>query len=211
MMAPSAERWDRMTLDERRRLVDSLPVDLGILPAEGTVRTNTIRSLRNMLDDHLAGDGPALFVANDLAVYYPAEPPFTPDIMAVAGACSRDRMHWLVSAEERGVDMILEIVVSPERRSKVDGNKERYARLGIREYFVFDHSLSHLWGGRLGEGRRYEPVSPRAERLYSEVLGLAMQLIDGRLRLYAGSTPLLEAYERVAELEARLEQLRGKE
>jgi Uma2 family endonuclease len=203
-MAPSEAEWAQMTPGDRRRVADSLPADLGVLPSEGTPHANTVRHVRNTLDDHFSRSGRAVFIANDLAVYYPKEPVFSPDIMAVVDVGMHDRMRWLVSEEGRGIDLALEILVAGDRRKDLERNVERYARLGIREYFVFDYSRVRLFGYRLGAARRYEPLSPQFGRLHSDVLGLEMQLQGARLRFYVGATLVPEASERIATLEGML-------
>ena len=202
-----------MTPADRRLVADSLPADLGLLPSEGTPHSNTVRRVRNTLDDHFAHDGRTVFIANDLAVYYPMEPSFAPDIMAVADVGMHERMRWLVSEEGRGLDLALEILVKGERRKDLERNVERYARLGIREYFVFDYSRLKLFGYRLAAARRYEPMLPQFGRLHSEVLGREMQLQGAQLRFYVGGTLVPEMGERITTLEGMLasseERIRG--
>lgn len=203
-MAPSEERWARMTPADRLLMANSLPTGLGLLPSEGTPHARTIRDVCYTLDDFFARSGRSVFIANDLAVYYPMEPGFVPDIMAVADVGTQDRMRWLVAEEGRGIDLALEILVAGDRRKDLERNVERYARLGIREYFVFDYSRLRLLGYRLAPGRRYEAMSPRFGRLHSEVLGLEMQLLGARLRFYLGATLIPEASERITTLEGML-------
>lgn len=203
-MAPSEEEWARMTPADRRLVADSLPADLGLLPMEGTPHSNTVRRVRNTLDDHFAHEKRTVFIANDLAVYYPMEPSFAPDIMAVTDVGMHERMRWLVSEEGRGLDLALEILVAGDRRKDLERNVEWYARLGIREYFVFDYSRLKLLGYRLTTARRYEPMLPQFGRLHSDVLGLEMQLQGARLRFYVGATLVPEGSERVTTLEGML-------
>ncbi len=193
-----------MTLAERCRVADSLPADLGLLPTEGTPRSDTLREICNTLEDYIERGGRAVFIANDLAVYYPGEPAFVPDLMVVANVELGDRMRWLVSQEQHGVDLAFEIVVTEQRRRECERMSERYARLGIREYFVFDYSRSELLGYRLGSAGCYEPIPVKSGRLHSEVLGLGVQLQETRVRFFAGTVMLIEPRERIAMLEARL-------
>ncbi|HZI05410.1 MAG TPA: Uma2 family endonuclease [Archangium sp.] len=109
---------------------------------------------------------------------------------------------------------------------------ERYARLGIPEYFIYDRSRERLEAYRLPtpEARRYERIPLEGGRYRSEVLGLEFELAGGKLRLWVGNALLLESHElveqerrlreeaergreeaerRLAELQAELERLRG--
>lgn len=203
-MAPSEAEWASMTPADRLQVIDSLPADLGLLPSEGTPHSNAVRHVRNTLDDHFARSGRPVFIADDLAVYYPGERAFVPDILAVVDVGMHDRMKWVVSEERRGLDLVLEVLVSGNRRKDLEINVSRYARLGIREYFVFDYSRVRLLGYRLDRGARYEPLAPQAGCLRSEVLGLEMQLQGTRLRFFAGNVLIPEAVERIATLERML-------
>ncbi|MBL9103290.1 MAG: Uma2 family endonuclease [Myxococcales bacterium] len=203
-MAPSEAEWARMTALDRMRVAASLPADLGLLPSEGTPHSNAIRRVHNVLDDHFSRRGRAVFIAENLAVYYPAEPVFAPDILAVVDVGLHDRMKWLVSEEGRGLDLALEVLVSGDRRKDLELNVERYAQLGIREYFVFDYTRVRLLGYRLAGGRRYESIVPQFGMLRSEVLGLELRVQGGRLRFYNGPEMLAEADERIAVLEQML-------
>jgi len=212
-MAPSEEEWARMTPLDRRLVADSLPADLGLLPSEGTPHSDTVRQVRNTLEDYYSQNSRSLFIANDLVVYYPGEPAFVPDIMVVADVGLEDRMRWLVSEEERGIDLVFVVVVTAQRRVDCAHNVERYARLGIREYFVFDYSRLKLLGYRLAAARRYEPMLPQFGRLHSDVLGLEMQLQGAQLRFYVGATLVPDMSERITTLEGMLasseERIRG--
>lgn len=193
-----------MTPGDRRRVADSLPPDLGVLPSEGTPHERTVRQVCNTLDDFFARNGRPVVIAANLAVYYPREPAFAPDILAVVDVGMHERMRWLVSEEERGIDLALEILVQGDRRKDLERNVERYARLGIREYFVFDRSRLRLSGYRLAPTRRYEPVTSRFGLLHSEVLGLDIQQQGTGLRFYCGGGWVQDLGERITTLEGML-------
>jgi hypothetical protein len=81
-----------------------------------------------------------------------------------------------------------------------------YARMGVREYFLFDpySETSHttLRGFRL-EGGEYRPI--HGSSLLSEVLGLELRVEDGFLRLYDPKTGERLRTPEEAEIELRLE------
>ena len=89
-----------------------------------------------------------MYLACELPVYYPGERMFAPDVIAVMDVEPHSRMRWVVSAEGKGLDFALEVHVAGERRKDLERNVERFARLGIREYFLFDRGrLSSPAGG----------------------------------------------------------------
>jgi hypothetical protein len=206
--APSSEAWARMTPAERRRVVDALPSEVPrrCLP-EGDLHFNAKMQARTTLDDFFARIGRQVYLACELPVYYPEERMIAPDLMAVVDVGLHERMRWVVDEEGRGLDLALEIVVAGDRRKDLEGNVERYARLGIREYFVFDRGRLHLAGWRLGEGRRYRSIVPQFGRFHSEVLGLDLRQEDRRLRFYVGAESLPSSAELVGTLGGMIQQL----
>ena len=113
-------------------------------------------------------------------------------------------MSWVVSAEGKGLDFALEIHVAGDRRKDLKRNVERFARLGIREYFLFDRGRSRLSGWRLEAGRRgYRAILPQQGLFASEVLGLELRVEGSRLRFHHDGAPVLEADEMIAMSERR--------
>jgi Uma2 family endonuclease len=206
--APSEEQWERMTDEERARVVDSLPSEFPVsetAPPEGDPHFEAKVRAREVLGGYFARIGRKVYLACELPVYYPGERMFAPDVIAVVDVEPRSRMRWVVSAEGKGVALALEVHVAGERRKDLERNVERFARLGIREYFLFDRGRLRLTGWRLEEGRRsYRPILPQHGFFTSEVLGLELQLEDERLRFYHGRAPLPEAEELIARLERML-------
>jgi hypothetical protein len=186
-------------------LTDSLPSEFPVSeasPPEGDPHFEAKVRTREVLGGSFARIGRKVYLACELPVYYPAEPMFAPDVIAVVDVEPHSRMRWAVSAEGKGIDLALEIHVAGNRRKDLEKNVERFARLGIREYFVFDRGRLRLTGWRLEEGRRsYRPIVPQHGFYPSEVLGLELQLEGERLRFYMGRAPLPEADEMIANLE----------
>ena len=164
-----------------------------------------------------------------------------PDVFVVLGASSHDRRTYKLWEEPKAPDFVLEIT-SHGTRAEDEGTKRRvYARLGVREYWRFDPTGDWLdpplEGERLAAGRRYArlPIGASPDGSSpdgslpdgslpdgsspdgsftgrSEVLGLDLAVVDGRLRLRDPATgrdlPASEELEdRIAELEARLRAL----
>ncbi len=201
--APAQEIWDRMTEEERRAVLSSLPSEVPRAePPEGDAhRVPKTRALE-ALDAYFRRIGRRVYLSAELPIYYPGEPMFAPDLIAVVDVEPHERRAWVVSHEERGLDFVLEIHVAGDERKDFETNVERYARLGIPEYFAFDPPRRRLAGFRLpsAAARAYEPVLPQAGRWASHVLGLDLALEQGRLRFFHGTAPLLDAHELIDRL-----------
>jgi Uma2 family endonuclease len=207
--APPQEVWEQLTPEERARIVASLPSEFPAseaAPPEGDPHFEAKARASEVLGSYFSRIGRKVYLACELPIYYPGEPMFAPDVIAVVEVETHSRMSWVVSAEGKGVDLALEIHVAGERRKDLERNVERYARLGIREYFVFDRKRLRLMGWRLEEGRRsYRPLLPQHGFYPSQVLGLELQLEGERLRFYHGGAMLPEADEMIATLERMVE------
>ena len=204
--APPQDVWERLTPEERARVIDSLPSEWPVSesqPPEGDAHFEAKVRAREVLGGFFSRIGCKLYLGSELPVYYPGEAMFAPDVIAVMDVEPHARMRWMVSAEGRGLDLALEIHVAGDRRKDLERNVERFARLGIREYFLFDRGRLKLSGWRLmGEGRRvYQPIIPQQGFYFSEVLGLELQLEGERLRFYLGRAPLPESDELITTLE----------
>ncbi|KYF66430.1 hypothetical protein BE11_32790 [Sorangium cellulosum] len=215
--APTSDQWARMTSAERARVVDMLPteVPLELMPPEGDAHRKAKRDALDALDGFFRRVGRKIYLSSELAVFYPGEPPFAPDLLAVVDVAPHERMRWVVDHEGKGLDLVIEVHVAGSRTKDHQVNVERYARLGIREYFLFDRSRLRLHAYRLPaapEGdaarpRAYQRIVPQAGRFASEVLGLDLLLDGPRLRFFAGNAPLEDADEMIARLGGMLDQV----
>ncbi|QSQ12492.1 Uma2 family endonuclease [Myxococcus landrumensis] len=209
--APTQEQWDSLTPAERTRVVDNLPSEFPVSeanPPEGDPHFEAKIRAREVLGGFFSRVGRKVYLGSELPVYYPGERMFAPDIIAIMDVEPHSRMCWVVSAENKGLDLAMEIIVAGERRKDLERNVERYARLGIHEYFVFDRGRLKLNGWRLDESRRtYRPILPQHGFLRSEVLGLELQVDDERLRFYIGGAALPEAQELITRLEHMVERV----
>ncbi len=209
--APSEEQWARMTPGERARVVAMLPPDLPLdmLPNEGDPHRKAKRAALDALDGYFRRTGRKIYLSSELAVYYPSEQRFAPDLLAVTDVEQHERTSWVVAAEGKGLDFVLEVHAAGDRRKDEKLNVERYARLGIPEYFFFDRARARLLGYRLPRGgaRVYQRLVPQAGRFMSEVLGLDLALEGERLRFFAGSALLEDADEMIARLGTMLDKV----
>lgn len=208
-MAPSQDEWDALSPAEREEVYKALPgevTDAEIAMPEGDrhfkAKTRPVASLRG----YFARQGRRIYVANELPIYYPAEPRFAPDLLVVFDVDDHDRDKWVVSAEGKGLDWVLEVHVGGDRKKDAELNVERYARVGIPEYFLYDAGREQLSAYRLPtpEARVYERIEAERGRYPSRVLGLDVQIEGGRLRFLSGTAVLLESEELVARLEGLL-------
>ncbi|WP_438000705.1 Uma2 family endonuclease [Sorangium sp. So ce185] len=214
--APPQELWDRMTPEERQWVLDTLPSEFEVSeasPPEGDFHFNPKVAARDTLGGYFQRIGRRVYLACELPVYYPAERMFAPDLIAVLDVEVKERAHWSVSAEGKGVDFALEILWRGKSKKDLEDNVTRYASLGISEYFVFDRRRRQLRGFRLVQGSgRYQPIVPQEGRLSSAVLALDLGLDGDRLRFFHGQDALPETRElldrlgtMVGDLEARIE------
>ncbi len=215
--APPQELWDQMTPAARQHVVDSLPSEFEISqanPPEGDFHFEAKTAAKDALRGYFQRIGRRVYLACELPVYYPNEPMFAPDVMAVRDVELKHRMTWTVSNEGKGLDFALEILWAGRAKKDLEVNVARYAALGIPEYFVFDRRRLRLHGYRLSSpgARRYQPIIPQEGRLACSVLDLELGLEGERLRFFHGAAPLPETGElitrlgsMVGDLETRME------
>jgi Uma2 family endonuclease len=208
--APPQAVWNELTPAERQRVLDTLPSEIERAePPEGDAHTLPKYRTRSTLEEHFRRLGRRIYLASELPVYYPDEPMFAPDLMAVLDVETRERDHWTVSHEGRGLDLALEIHVRGSARKDFEDNVERYARLGIPEYFAYAPRRGRLAGWRLPnrESRTYQPIIPQGGRWQSVVLGLDLAIEDDQLRFYHGAAALLDARELIVRLSTMIDQV----
>jgi Uma2 family endonuclease len=209
--APTHEQWVAMTPAERTRVIDMLPTSLPLemQPPEGDVHRTVKQSALSALDDFFRRAGRRIYLSSELLVMYPGEPSFAPDLLAVLDVDPHPRTRWVVDAEDgRGIDLVIEVHVSGDRAKDEKHNVQRFAKLGIPEYFFFDRARLSLAGYRLLPGSKtYQRLVPQVGRFGSEVLGLDLAVANGKLRFFAGNAPLEEADERIARLGSMLDEV----
>ena len=203
--APTEEAWAEMSVEDRRAWVAALPssVPLELHPPEGDRHSKAKDGAVSALQEFFRRTGKKIYVSKELATYYPDEAVFCPDVLAVRDVEPHPREKWVVSAEGKGLDLILEVHVSGDPKKDFETNVKRYARLGVPEYFAFDRGKMRLLGWRLPtpDARTYVPILPQAGRYASAVLQLDLALEEDRVRFYFGTAPLAEAEELIQRLE----------
>ncbi len=200
--APQQSLWDELSVEERAGILSALPSELPrATPPEGDRHRIPKERAFSALDEYFRRIRRSVYLGSELPIYYPDEPVFAPDLIAVLDVESHERQSWVVSHEGRGLDFVLEIHVHGSAQKDFEMNVVRYARLGIPEYFVFDAGRGRLLGWRLPEaGEKYAPILPQEGRWTSRVLGLDLAIEADNLRFFHGSAPLPDARELIGRL-----------
>lgn len=209
--APTEEQWAAMGAEERERVIAALPTDMPweLHPPEGDSHREPKDFARDALSEHFRRKGRRVYVSSELTTYYPGQPRFCPDVLAVLDVDPHKRERWVVSTEGKGLDFVLEVHVAGDEKKDFERNVVRYAGLRIPEYFAFDQPRARLWGWRLPDltAVSYARIVPQAGRLPSRVLGLELSVEHGRVRFYDGNAPLLFVDELVHRLENLVDEL----
>ena len=206
-MAPSAEEWEALSPAERAMVAAALPgevtYDEMALP-EGDRHYKAKARALDTLRGYFSRQRRRVYLAAEMPTYYPGEPRFAPDLFAVLDAEDVERDKWVVSAEGKGLDWVLEVHVGGDRKKDAERNVARYARLGIPEYFLYDRARNRLAAYRLAspDAGVYTPIVPNQGLYESRVLGLEVQVDEDRLRFFAGTALLLESEELIARVQA---------
>jgi Uma2 family endonuclease len=221
VIAPTEEAWRAMSPSDREsflvRVLDALS-DPAIAMSEGRRHKKAKTRTIDALNLHFDAIGRAVYLAEEMAVVYPGEAVFSPDVLAVVGVAEPEddaRMAWVVADEGKGLDLVIEVLHHGSRSKDLIDNVERYAKLGIPEYFVYDRLHQLIYGYRLVDerARRYQRIVPQVGRHPSTVLGLDLAIEGGTLRFFngtaelPGSGDLIGRLNRmVTDLEARAEE-----
>jgi len=162
-------------------------------------------------------EGQQVYVSGDLLVYYEQGNPkkfVVPDVFVVLGLEPRDRRIYKLWVERKAPNVVIEVTSRKTKNKDTVKKSALYARLRIREYFLFDPTEDYLHpplqGSRLA-GDRYEPLAPDAQgALISRELGLRLQPQCGQLMFYRLDTGerLLTAEEARRAAEAEVARLR---
>ncbi|BAZ51766.1 hypothetical protein NIES4103_44240 [Nostoc sp. NIES-4103] len=167
--------------------------------AEGDIQCSYLIYARSALRIYFQ-NCPDVYVAGNLFIYYEEGNPesvVAPDVFVVFGVENRDRRTYKTWEEHnKNPDFVLEITSKSTRTKDQGAKKGIYAFLGVQEYFQYDpigdYLTPQLQGLHLVDGN-YFPVATNTQpdgrvSLRSEVLGLELQLEDGKLRFYNPAT-----------------------
>jgi Uma2 family endonuclease len=217
-IAPTEEAWRAMTAGERDSFLDRVLAALSDprnAMSEGRPHKKAKTRALDLLGLHFNAMGRVVYLAEEMAVAYPGEEVFSPDVLAVVDVPQIDddpRMAWVVADEGKGLDFVLEVLHRGDRKKDLVDNVERYARLGIPEYFVYDRMRQEILGHRLvGPGaRRYQRILPQGGRHTSLVLGVDLAIQSGILRFFQGTAELFSSADLIGRLTGMVEELEAK-
>ncbi len=164
-----------------------------------------------LLEDYYQGQ--KVYVSGDLLVYYVQGNPrkfVVPDAFVAKGIPPKNRRIYKTWVEGKAPDVVIETTSRKTRRKDLTEKPALYARLGVKEYFLFDPLGEYLdpplQGYRLADGD-YEPIPPNDDGfLDSQELELRLRIGEGHLEFVRWDTGqrLLTRSEQVAcEAEAR--------
>lgn len=205
--APTSAEWAALSTSERAAVVARLEAWLSSdaldFMAEGPAHFENKTRSWDRLRRYFSRGGRQIYIAADMAVFYPGQRAIVPDVVAILDRGPPSGQSWMVEIEGKGPDWALEIHVAGDRRKDVSGNVEKYAALGISEYFVFDWNTKQLMGYRLPSpgARRYVKIRPRLGRYASAVLDLDLAVVDGELGFFHETAQLLGADELIGQLQ----------
>ena len=109
-----------------------------------------------------------------------ANAPLAPDVYVVFGVANRHRESYVVWEEGKPPDFVLEVVSPSSRKRDTTEKPRRYAKIGVREFFLHDPygKLDPALAGfelRRGLRRRYRRIP--AERLANGVMGVPSKVL----------------------------------
>ena len=179
--------------------------------AESDIHRDNMADLIQTLK-HYFDDEPMVYVSGNLLMFYEEGNPrkrIAPDVFVVRGVENRLRKNYLVWAEGKAPDLVIEVTSKTTRHEDQVRKRALYRDvLQVPEYFMFDPREDYLHpplqGFRLVDGE-YLPIEPVAGRLPSDVLGLHLERDGEELRLYdpARSSRVLKSAEVIRATEQR--------
>ena len=131
-----------------------------------------------------------VYVSGNMMCYYEEGNPrlsVSPDVFVTTGTPKAPERRVYKMWEEGPPTVVIEVTSRSTRREDLVKKRGLYARLGVREYFLYDPLAEYLrpplQGLRL-EGGEYRAIEPDAAgALVSAALDLRLVLVEGRLRL----------------------------
>lgn len=162
--------------------------------AETGIHVRTILHLYGALLNHYRRRED-VYIAADMFLYYEKGNPKarkTPDVMVVYGVPSTpERRSFRIWEEGAVPSVVFEISSKATWMEDLVTKSVLYARLGVKEYFIFDPLEEYLeetlQGFRL-EDKDYVPMDIAGGQLFSQELGLEMRREETILRLIDPAT-----------------------
>ncbi len=132
-----------------------------------------------------------VYVSGDILMYYVKGDPhqvISPDVLVSFGLEKKERLTYLVWVEGKVPDFVMEFSSKTTFHDDLGPKKDRYASLGIQDYFLYDaldiYLPTPLMGFTLVDGV-YVPISGDEDGgLHSDVLSLDFHVDDVGLGIY---------------------------
>lgn len=219
-LAPTLEEWARLTPAEQERLAERLLRETNAVLdeealrcGEGDAHQDAWSQAKEKLRSYFGGGRRrSIYIGTNMTVIYPGKPGFSPDLFAVLAVEPHPRDSWLVHREGKGIDLAMEFCKEGDRHKDFVANVERYAALGIQEYFAVDLKRGFIRAWRLpaAAARAYKPMLAQAGRFRSEVLDLELGFIDGTLQFFTDNAVLQDRQQLVRLLEQQVDAERSR-
>ncbi|NLX99454.1 MAG: Uma2 family endonuclease [Rhodopirellula sp.] len=155
--------------------------------------------------------GQKVYVSGDLLVYYEQGNPrkfVVPDAFVVKGVSPKRRRTYKIWLEGKAPDVVIETTSRKTRRKDTVDKPALYAKLGVKEYFLFDPDREYLDPPLQGYRRVSDVFVPIAadsdRRLASHELNLSLGVEEDQVRfcrLDTGERLLAPAERAVVEAE----------
>ena len=133
--------------------------------------------------------GQKVYVSGDLLVYYEQGNPrkfVVPDAFVVKGVSPKRRRTYKIWLEGKAPDVVIETTSRKTRRKDTVDKPALYAKLGVKEYFLFDPDREYLDPPLQGYRRVSDVFVPIAAdsdgRLASHELNLSLGVENDRVR-----------------------------
>jgi Uma2 family endonuclease len=181
-------------------------------------------AIRLMLEGYYAERKDVYVTGNNLIYYEQGNVAarVSPDVYVVHGVPKGQRRTYKLWEEKKPPSVVIEVTSKGTWLEDEGTKRALYARVGVKEYFLYDPGAEYLRPPLQGyalRGQDYAPLRPRADgSIRSAALDLTLRLEGGRIALYTGKGHRLlrhdeveaarreaEAARRDAEVHARAE------
>ncbi len=187
--------------------------------AETHIHVRAIVHLNQAMEDFFR-DREDVFIASDIFWYWMegnSDLKISPDVMVVLGVRPRDpteRRSFYSWEEEATPSVVFEMASEGTWRKDLGEKRDRYQKLKVPEYFIFDPEVLYLkvpiLGFRLIDGV-YAPIRPVQGNAFKSDLGFELRAEDLMLRVIDSktNTPILTRAEQVRAAMDQLEESRS--
>lgn len=180
-----------MNLHKQAALSDEIeyPSSDGEPMAETDIHRDLMIELISSLEKFFQTDS-QVYVSGNLFLYYEKGRPdrvVAPDVFVVRGVPKGQRRIYKLWQEGQAPEVVFEISSRKTWGDDLHRKFQLYARLGVKEYFIFDPEYDYLPEPLLAfrlEDDLYEKVEVRDGRVLSQALGLEVVNTGQTLRLF---------------------------